>query len=156
RIAARHATAHAELLQMALHVVEAQPDAEGLYEARAAADDVVEAVGVAAGDVAGAQLLDPLGRREPARTARVADHPVRAAVDELAPLVRFQDLAAAVVEQTQGAARDRDADGIRMLRGPLRRQIADARRRLGLAVHHEHSPALPGAFEREALHQRGR
>lgn len=141
----------------AFDLLEVDAQAEELHEPALAPDDLVQPVGGAPRDVAGAQLVDVAAPGEVGRTRRVAEHDVGAAIDELA-FVRLASVrlvsagadrcAVAIVvdrHECERPAGDGHADRARVGPGEVRRQVRHARGRLGLPVHDEQVPPLATA-----------
>ena len=140
----------AELL---LHQVEVDAHPERFDEPRPPPDDLEHAVvGVEATDIAGAQLRERRAERQVSVIGRIAEHHVRAAIDELADVVG-QALDRPELEAAPG---DRPADRAGATAGDRRREVGHARRRLGLPVHHVELGAPPlGPADATARRARG-
>ncbi len=75
---------HALGAQRGLNALQVDAQAVQLDEAAAAADHLVQPVGVSARDVTGVQRVDCLAKRQIRRTVRVAHHDVRPVIHQLA------------------------------------------------------------------------
>ena len=112
-----------------LRAIEVDPQPEHLHEAAAPADDLVQPVRAAPREVAGAQRFDLAPEREVGGRGRVAEHHVRARVDELADALPSR----LDRRERERAAGDRHADR------------AGMRRRRGRAAGRPSAPSPPSA-----------
>ncbi len=137
--------------QLGLEGVEVEAQAEDLAVAVASADDLEQAVDLT-GQVAGAQLVDLAPTGQVGRTLGIAQHHVRAGVDELAHAGALVD---GLVEG-QLAPGDGDPDGAGVLVGEGGWQPRHPGGGLGLAVHHDEVPATGATDARPASYGLGR
>ncbi len=126
-------------MQQCLGALRVDAQAEDLRETAAAADYFVQPVRGAPGDVAGVQVLGGAAPCEVRGVFGVAEHDVRARVDQLTGVPARP---VGVGLQVEGAAGYGDADRFGAGRGEVRGQVGHARCRLGLAVHHVQVPAV--------------
>ena len=127
-----------------LHLVQADAEAEYLQEALHPAYDVVAAVRVPAGDVAGtehAAVLVPL--HQVLRACGIAQGDVLAPVHHLAGGFALEGLGSTVIDYRKLPSRFRDADAAGFRLGQFRRQVCHAGSALGLAVGSDELPAGP-------------
>ena len=127
-----------------LHLVQADTEAEDLQEAFHPADDVIAAVRVPAGDVAGAEhaaVLVPL--HQVLRTCGIAQGNVLTSVHHLADGLALKGLGSAVVNYREFPSGFRDADAAGLCLCQFRREIRHAGGTLGLSVGSDELPAGP-------------
>lgn len=127
-----------------LHLVQADAEAEYLQEAFHPADDVIAAVRVPAGDVAGVEhavILVPL--HQVLRACGVAQSDVLTPVHHLAGGLALEGLGSAVVNYRKFPSRFCDADAAGLGLGQFRREIRHTCGALGLAVGGDELPAGP-------------
>ncbi len=130
-----------------LHLAEVHAQPGDLDETAAAADHFVQAVRVPAGEVSGAKFVHLAPEREVLRALGVAQHDVRAGVDQFTIREAVHRL------DPEGAARHRDADRLRLLSGQVRWQVGHAGGSLGGAVHDEEVPSAALADLRPGAHR---
>jgi hypothetical protein len=121
----------------------------GLDHVAAATAEVQEAVAVQVPAVPGVQPAVAQHARGLVGGVPVAQHHVRALHDDIALDARG-GVAAGFVDHAQADAPQRPADRAGLVLQAFRRQVGEARRGFGLAVHHEQ----PGPRDRGA-HARG-
>ena len=127
-----------------LHLVQAHPVAVELNKPLLAAHDVVEAVPVPPGHIAGVELPVPLvPQGQLLRPPGVAHGHVWPAVDQLAHGVRRVNGRAVLPQQAELTAGHRHPHAAALLHRPLRGQVAHAGGRLSLAVHDKKAPSRP-------------
>lgn len=127
-----------------LHLVQADAEAEDLQEALHPAYDVVAAVSVPAGNVAGtehAAVLVPF--HQVLRTCGIAQGDVLTSVHHLAGGLALEGLGSAVVNYREFPSGFRDADAAGLCLCQFRREIRHAGGALGLAVGGDELPAGP-------------
>ena len=127
-----------------LHLVQAYAEAENLQEALHPAYDVVAAVSVPAGDVAGAEhaaVLVPF--HQVLRTCGIAQGDVLTPVHHLAGGLALEGLGSAVVNYRKLPSGFCDADAARLGLGQFCREVRHTCGALGLAVGGDELPAGP-------------
>ena len=127
-----------------LHLVQADAEAEYLQEALHPAYDVVAAVSVPAGDVAGveyAAVLVPL--HQVLRACGIPKGDVLTSVHHLAGGLALEGLGSAVVNYREFPSRFSDADAAGLRLGQFRREVRHTCGALGLAVGGDELPAGP-------------
>lgn len=127
-----------------LHLVQADAEAEDLKEALHPAYDVVAAVRVPAGDVAGvehAAVLVPL--HQVLRACGIAKGDVLTPVHHLAGGLALEGLCSAVVNYREFPSRFRDADAAGLCLCQFRREVRHTCGALGLSVGGDELPTGP-------------
>lgn len=138
-VGTRRGCGQSQVRKEPLHLAEVDAEADDFYETASPANDLVEAVGAAAGQIARVEFGGFPSQGKVFRPFRVAEHHIRSGVDQLAVIQSGDGL------ESERAAGHGHADCLWMLCRLVRRQIRHARRGLGLPVHNKQVPALPPA-----------